>query len=56
MCIRDRMKSELCLEEERLDELFDVLGRWRGTPGFGSRLEGLLSEREIRHALQVVSD
>ena len=51
-----RMKSELCIEEERLDELFDVLGRWRVTPGFASRLEGLLSEREIRHALQVVSD
>ena len=51
-----RMKNELCLEEERLDEMFDVLGRWRVTPGFGRRLEGLLSEREIRHALQVVSD
>ena len=51
-----RMKNELCLEEERLDEMFDVLGRWRVTPGFGRRLKGLLSEREIRHALQVVSD
>lgn len=51
-----QLKSELCLEEERLDELFDVLGRWRVTPGFADRLKGLLSSQEIRHALQVVSD
>ena len=51
-----QLKSELCLEEDRLDELFGVLGRWRVTPGFADRLDGLLSPTEIRHALQVVSD
>ncbi len=51
-----RIKNELCLEEERLEELFDVLGRWTITPGFNERLQGLLSSREIRQAVQVVSD
>jgi len=51
-----RLKDELCLDQDRLDELFGVLGRWKVTPGFARRLEGLLSRQEIRHALQVVSD
>ncbi len=51
-----RIKNELCLEEERLEELFDVLGRWTITPGFKERLQGLLSSREIQQAVQVVSD
>jgi|TARA_B100000809_G_scaffold132750_1_gene130528 hypothetical protein len=51
-----QLKEELCLEQERLDELFAVLGRWNVTPGFAGRLEGLLSRTEIRRALQVVSD
>jgi hypothetical protein len=51
-----RIKNELCLEEERLEELFDVLGRWTITPGFKERLQGLLSSQEIRQAVQVVSD
>ncbi len=51
-----RIKNEMCLEEERLEELFDVLGQWTITPGFEERLQGLLSRQEIRQAVQVVSD
>ncbi len=51
-----RLKNELCLEQERLDELFEVLGRWKVTPGFAQRLEGLLSSQEVRLAVQVVFD
>ena len=52
----NKLKHEMCLEQERLDDLFDVLSRWRVTPGFETRLGGLLSLQEIRHALQVVAD
>ena len=49
------LKREYCLEQDRLDDLFDALAVWHVTPGFSQRLAGLLTEREARHATRIVT-
>ena len=49
-----RLKAEFGLEPSQCEPLFEVLGRWHVTPGFAGRLTGLLTEREIAHAVAAV--
>lgn len=39
-------KEEMGVDSERLEQLFDLLGRWHVSPEFPSRLTGLLTEAE----------
>lgn len=39
-------KLEMGVDPERLEELFDLLGRWHISPEFSLRLKGLLTEAE----------
>lgn len=48
------LKAQFGLEPSKCDAMFEVLGRWHVAPGFGERLTGLLTEREIAQALQTV--
>lgn len=42
-----KLKREFRMDEARLDDLFDVLGRWHASPDFHKHLAGLLTPREI---------
>ncbi|MCA9042013.1 MAG: hypothetical protein KDA65_16790 [Planctomycetaceae bacterium] len=41
------MKEKFGLDNDRLEAMFDVLGRWNLSPNFLSNLENLMSEKEI---------
>lgn len=42
-----QQKIEMGVDPKRLEQLFDVLGRWHVSPQFPSRLKGLLTEAEV---------
>jgi hypothetical protein len=48
------LKAEFGLEPRQCEPMFDVLGRWHVAPGFSGRLSGLLTDREVAHAVMVV--
>ena len=49
-----RLKQELRLDEERLQPLFDALGRWNISAGFLRNLRGLFSDREIARTAAIL--
>ena len=51
-----RMKQEFRLDEERLESLFDVLGRWNMSAEFLSRLAGLLEPAEFGRVVDLLGD
>jgi len=50
------LKMQFGLEEYRVDEMFELLGRWVIEPGLGASLKGLLTEREIARAGFVINE
>lgn len=50
-----RLKQQFRLNEDRLEQLFDVLGRWHLPEDVIDKLNGLLSEREIRRAARMLN-
>lgn len=40
------LKQQFNLDKDRLDDMFDVLGRWQVEPNLTDRMDGLLTERE----------
>jgi hypothetical protein len=48
------LKAEFGLQPSKCEPMFDVLGRWHVKPGFAGRLTGLLTDREIAHAVMAV--
>ena len=50
--ISDDRKREFGLDPEKLEPMFEVLGLWTMSADFLSRLDGLLSEREIIRAVR----
>lgn len=50
------LKQQFRLDLERLEEMFDVLGRWYVKPHLTGRLDGLLTEREAQRAELVISE
>jgi hypothetical protein len=50
------LKEQFRLDLQRLDEMFDALGRWYVQPHLAARLDGLLTDRELQRADYVISD
>ena len=50
------LKEQFRLDLQRLDDMFDVLGRWYVQPHLVSRLDGLLTERESQRVDYVISE
>lgn len=48
------LRQTFQLNEFRLEELFDLLGRWRIDSLFGRRLTGLLTEEEISDVVELL--
>ncbi|MEX0728265.1 MAG: hypothetical protein WD065_18490 [Planctomycetaceae bacterium] len=48
------MKEQFHLDDERLDQMFEVLGRWYLSADFIPQLVGLLTEREIARAVSTI--
>jgi hypothetical protein len=51
-----RQKVEIGVDARRLDELYEVLGRWHASPKLVSRLTGLLSDSELASVASVMRD
>jgi hypothetical protein len=49
-----RLKRRFRINEQRLESMFEVLGRWHASPEFGQRLGGLLRSEEILRATRVL--
>ena len=49
------LMAELGLHSADCRPLFDALGRWRLAAGFAGRAEGLLTPREVRQTLAILS-
>lgn len=47
-------KLEMGVDPERLEQLFDLLGRWHISPEFSSRLKGLLTDAEQTAVMRVL--
>jgi hypothetical protein len=50
------LKEQFRLDLQRLDEMFDVLGRWYVQPHLAVRLDGLLTERELQRVDYVITE
>lgn len=50
------LKQQYHLRPDRIDEMFDVLGRWSMMPNFVQRLDGLITERELVRASFVIGE
>lgn len=50
------LKEQFRLDLKRLDEMFEVLGRWYVQPQLTARLDGLLTEREAQRADYVIGE
>ena len=50
------LKEQFGLDEDALDVMFDVLGRWRMSLTFLDSLEGLISSRELSRAADVLAN
>jgi hypothetical protein len=50
------LKMQFGLDESRLEEMFEVLGRWAVETGMAASLKGLLTEREIVRTGFVISE
>jgi hypothetical protein len=50
------LKMQFGLDESRLEEMFEVLGRWAVEAGMAASLKGLLTEREIVRTGFVISE
>ena len=48
------LKQQFDLDVSRLDDMFDILGRWSVSKTFYKNLEGLLSDREIERVVSIV--
>ncbi|WP_166826362.1 hypothetical protein [Thalassoroseus pseudoceratinae] len=44
----NQLKQDFGLDNNRLDELFHILGLWHTSPGFLENLEGLLTPKEMQ--------
>ena len=49
-----RLKAHYGLEPRRCEAMFEALSRWSVAAGFAGRLNGLLTDREVRRAVAVV--
>lgn len=52
----EELKQQYRLEPSRIDEMFDVLGRWSVGPNFVKRLDGLVTEHELVRASFVIGE
>lgn len=50
------LKQQFRLDLQRLEEMFEVLGRWFVQPHLTARLDGLLTERESQRAGFVINE
>jgi hypothetical protein len=51
-----QQKIEMGVDPKRLDQLFDVLGRWHVSRQFPSRLKGLLTEAEVASVTTIMHE
>jgi hypothetical protein len=49
-----QQKIEMGVDPKRLEQLFDVLGRWHVSKNFASRLTSLLTEAEISRVMTIL--
>lgn len=49
-------RQQFQLDAARIEEMFEVLGRWSISPDLGSRLDGLTTEREIIRTRTVIEE
>lgn len=50
-----KLKKQFRLDEERLEQMFDVLGRWNIQHDMLDKLLGLVNEREIRRVARMLN-
>lgn len=51
-----RMKREFRLDEQRLETMFDVLGRWQMSTGFLDSLSGLMEPAELGRVIDLLGE
>ncbi len=52
----EELKQQYRLDQDRIDEMFDALGRWAVAPNFVRRLAGLVTEKELVRASFVIGE